>query len=305
MMSYDRTVPAFLRDIQQQQQQQDRTLLPKPSSSGGGGGGSRGGCQSMSCNELESAWFWGGKYASCPGGLCDAYDDDSSSGGSGGGSGGSDDSSGGGGGDDDTSYYDDDDTTTTTTTTSESKDYDDYYDDPYSTFDISDCTAYSNTWLWDLTLTCDPDDLENLTNCQCSTAQNLFDAGIIECADTENSSSSPPACPADCTVCQTCMVLLGCPDIYPKNTSNNLRHAHVSTAGKFAMMTMLASAVGVGVALVLQRVNHRNEVKNLGKSQSLPAALIGAGNNNNNNGGVTRCEVNQETGKTVWLAPIS
>ena len=142
------------------------------------------------------------------------------------------------------SYYDDDTTTTTTTTTSESKDYDDYYDDPYSTFDISDCTAYSNTWLWDLTLTCDPDDLENLTNCQCSTAQNLFDAGIIECA--ENSSSSPPACPADCTVCQTCMVLLGCPDIYPKNTSNNLRHSqhHVSTAGKFAMMTMLASAVG-------------------------------------------------------------
>ena len=83
------------------------------------------------------------------------------------------------------------------------------------------------------------------------------------------------------------------------------------------MMTMLASAVGVGVALVLQRVNHRNEVKNLGKSQSLPAALIGANTctNNNNGGGrsqhrgatvtPTRCEVNQETGKTVWLAPIS
>ena len=84
------------------------------------------------------------------------------------------------------------------------------------------------------------------------------------------------------------------------------------------MMTMLASAVGVGVALVLQRVNHRNEVKNLGKSQSLPAALIGNTCKNtctNNNGGrsqrrgatvtPTRCEVNQETGKTVWLAPIS
>ena len=167
--------------------------------------------------------------------------------------------------------------------------------------------------------------MENLTNCQCSTAENLFDAGIIECADAEdvNSNNSPPACPADCTVCQTCMVLLGCPDVYPKNTNTNANTKHhvlSSPAGKFAMMTMLASAVGVGVALVLQRVNHRNEVKNLGKSQSLPAALIGTNTCNNtctnNNGGgrsqhrgatvtPTRCEVNQETGKTVWLAPIS
>ena len=115
----------------------------------------------------------------------------------------------------------------------------------------SDCAAYSNTWLWDLTLTCDPNDLENLTDCQCSTAQGLFDSGILTCA--EAGDPSPPACPADCTVCQTCLVLLGCPDIYPKTTTSNnnfnfARLHNVGPAGKFAMMTMLASAVGVGVA---------------------------------------------------------
>ena len=72
---------------------------------------------------------------------------------------------------------------------------------------------------------------------------------------------------------------------------------------KFAMMTMVASAVGVGVALVLKKVHHRHSVKNVGKSQSLPAALIGADKNGGD--GVMRYDVNQETVKTVWLAPIS
>ena len=104
-------------------------------------------------------------------------------------------------------------------------------------------------------------------------------------------------------------MLLGCEDIY--NTSANRSSTdRLSPAGKFAMMTVLASAVGVGVALVLRgsggRFAGNRDRQNVGKSQSLPAALLTTphdkGNDNNN---VTRCDVNEETGKTVWLAPIS
>jgi hypothetical protein len=60
---------------------------------------------------------------------------------------------------------------------------------------------------------CGPD-LEDLSGCKCPTAGDLLAGGTITCASVSEKNGSPPACPKDCPVCEFCMVLEGCEDIY-------------------------------------------------------------------------------------------
>lgn len=106
-----------------------------------------------------------------------------------------------------------------------------------SDFDISDCGSYSNEWyvrccfslvtsqgkltrcllhllrLTELAKYCG-DDLEDLSGCECPPARKLLADGTLACATENELGMSPPACPEDCPVCEFCMVLEGCADIY-------------------------------------------------------------------------------------------
>jgi hypothetical protein len=48
--------------------------------------------------------------------------------------------------------------------------------------------------------------------CKCPTAAALLANGTIECATV--ATMSPPACPYNCPVCEVCVVVSGCPNIY-------------------------------------------------------------------------------------------
>lgn len=58
------------------------------------------------------------------------------------------------------------------------------------------------------------DDLEDLSGCECPPARELLADGTLVCATGNELGVSPPACPEDCPVCEFCMVLEGCEDIY-------------------------------------------------------------------------------------------
>ena len=57
-------------------------------------------------------------------------------------------------------------------------------------------------------------DLDDLSKCECPSAGDLLEEGILTCANPDQKNKSPPACPKGCSVCEFCMVLEGCEDIY-------------------------------------------------------------------------------------------
>lgn len=66
-------------------------------------------------------------------------------------------------------------------------------------FHIDNCESYSLDWLMDLTSTCN-DYPATDKGCECSSAQELFTAGVFTCQ----------SCPEKCSVCETCLSLLNC-----------------------------------------------------------------------------------------------
>mmetsp|Transcript_20701 Transcript_20701/g.22162 ORF Transcript_20701/g.22162 Transcript_20701/m.22162 type:complete len:512 (+) Transcript_20701:456-1991(+) len=82
--------------------------------------------------------------------------------------------------------------------------------DPIDDFDIEACDTYDNLWLWDLSLSCDMTggDL-SLGGCNCTFAEELRDNGLLTCNDAT-------LCPENCSICTTCMSLLGCDVAPPK-----------------------------------------------------------------------------------------
>ena len=48
-------------------------------------------------------------------------------------------------------------------------------------------------------------------DCECPTAGTLLKAGVLKCADSLTSSY---ACPEECEVCQVCLIVIGCKNIY-------------------------------------------------------------------------------------------
>jgi hypothetical protein len=58
------------------------------------------------------------------------------------------------------------------------------------------------------------DNLDDLSACECPPARELLADGTLVCASKSQLGMSPPACPEGCPVCEFCMVLEGCEDIY-------------------------------------------------------------------------------------------
>jgi len=114
--------------------------------------------------------------------------------------------------------------------------------DPYTSFNISNCNSYKDFWLWDLSLTCQN---SNLKACQCVTASNLMAMGKLSCPD---GSAKAPYCPKDCSICQTCLSMLNCKTpVAPTTPTTKVAQA---VKGTSAMPFLIAVAVGIlmGVA---------------------------------------------------------
>ncbi|CAB9520393.1 expressed unknown protein [Seminavis robusta] len=84
-------------------------------------------------------------------------------------------------------------------------------ENPMESFNIAECSTYSNLWVWDLSFSCDSD--KSLDNCECSFTEQLMEQQMITCDDMED-------CPRNCPVCKTCFQLVGCapvPNIFQRN----------------------------------------------------------------------------------------
>eukprot|EP00934_Nitzschia_sp_Nitz4_P005319 Nitzschia sp. Nitz4//scaffold39_size137210//72656//74762//NITZ4_003205-RA/size137210-augustus-gene-0.190-mRNA-1//-1//CDS//3329550401//5309//frame0 len=73
--------------------------------------------------------------------------------------------------------------------------------DPYTGFNVTQCSTYSNLWLWDLAMSCE--DESTYEGCNCTFAEELSSMGLLSCDDADQ-------CTDDCPVCKVCMSVLGC-----------------------------------------------------------------------------------------------
>jgi hypothetical protein len=66
------------------------------------------------------------------------------------------------------------------------------------------CETYENLWIWDLAFSCNgTDDNDSTNGCNCSFAEELVANGLLGCDDAQY-------CPNNCTVCATCLDIMGC-----------------------------------------------------------------------------------------------
>lgn len=206
-------------------------------------------CTSYTCSQLESAWNFPGDIPECPGKNCTFSSTSGTSSGS--------------SGDDDTGNDDI---------------YDDTVDDAIEEiidFSVGNCTAYSNYWLWDLALTCDSE--KNLTNCECTTAAILMSEGQLQCP---NGTDTAPYCPKGCSICDTCLTLLGCSETQPSSPFS----------GRFSMSMwayIIAAVAGILLGVAAMMVHSKKEEKPL-EENLVDGAVPPAGDQDN-----------------VWLAPVS
>ena len=114
---------------------------------------------------------------------------------------------------------------------------------PLMYFNISDCGSYANMWIWDLAMTCS-DSSMNQTDCQCTSAEILMQYGKLYCPSTED-----PVCPDNCSVCHTCMELLGCSSPDDAQDGQYLPPEQV-LLGDGASSTILPLALGIAAAIL-------------------------------------------------------
>jgi len=86
-----------------------------------------------------------------------------------------------------------------------------------SAFDLQECESYGFEWLIELATTCVLREQRvvytaNYTNCECESANKLFDEGFITCDDV---------CPDDCVACNSCFELRCDLNTTPPATTNS------------------------------------------------------------------------------------
>lgn len=110
--------------------------------------------------------------------------------------------------------------------------------DPYRAFDITQCDTYTDLWTWDLTMSCGAG--SGSDECSCTFAEQLMDMAILSCDDRVD-------CPANCSICNKCLRLLGC--------SNTLVHMGPLTAGKgtISAAVFLTALLSAGVCFARRR----------------------------------------------------
>jgi len=114
---------------------------------------------------------------------------------------------------------------------------------PLMYFNISDCETYANMWVWDLAMTCS-DSSMNQTDCKCTSAEILMQYGELYCPSTED-----PVCPDNCSVCHTCMELLGCSSPDDAQDGQYLPPEQV-LLGDGMSSTILPLALGIAAAIL-------------------------------------------------------
>jgi len=127
--------------------------------------------------------------------------------------------------------------------TNDGADEEDDVPSPLMYFNISDCETYANMWVWDLAMTCS-DSSMNQTDCQCTSAEILMQYGELYCPSTED-----PVCPDNCSVCHTCMELLGCSSPDDAQDGQYLPPEQV-LLGDGMSSTILPLALGIAVAIL-------------------------------------------------------
>merc|ERR1712157_575646 len=124
--------------------------------------------------------------------------------------------------------------------------------------------------------------LSTLEGCQCTFAEEIYKEGSISCA---SSSSSSTACPEDCSVCQTCMTIIGCDTIYGSTQKGLLNF----------IPYFIACSIGLGLSAMIlysSKESQRRRRRN---------------NNNNTNNHVSVNEITKKEAKRkhqTWLAPM-
>jgi len=108
----------------------------------------------------------------------------------------------------------------------------------------------------------------------------LLESGDIQCPD---GTDDAPYCPSGCSICDTCLTLLGCAETRPENKFRK------SFSGGI-LWYMLAAALGVLLGLVAMSI-HRNS-NNEGK-KPLEENLV------------ERRAGNSEDDGWLWLVPVT
>lgn len=146
-----------------------------------------------------------------------------------------------------------------------------YNDDASNqTFDLNNCSTYSNYWLWDLNLSCQ--NSTSYDDCECTSAAMMLESGELQCPD---GSESNPYCPLGCSICDTCLKLLGCAETRPENPFRTL-----FTLG--LLWYAFAALLGVVLGIIAMTI-HRRASQPTSMQQSL---MIPSDDEN------------------VWLAPV-
>ncbi len=250
-------------------------------------------CLNYSCDELASMWKFPGDMPDCPGLNCNGSSSSSSSSGSSSSSSGSSSSSssgssssssGSGGGSGGGGYYggnggngggnggngNDDENNGG----NQSNNNNNYGDDDGETFQLNDCSSYSDYWMWDLNLSC-----QNSTNyegCECTTAAMMLESGNLQCPDGTNDN---PYCPAGCSICETCLTLLGCAETRPENPFRPLFNLNL-------IWYALAALLGIVLGIIAMSV-HKKGANAKPLQESLVAGSASPAGDDN-----------------VWLAPV-
>ena len=138
---------------------------------------------------------------------------------------------------------------------------------------MTDCSTYSDYWMWDLNLSCQ--NSTTFDDCECTTAAMMLDSGDLVCPET---SDDAPYCPSGCRICDTCLTLLGCAETRPENPFRRIFSMNM-------LWYALAAFAGVVLGIIAMSVHRKKAAQPKPLQENLVSADAGDDN--------------------VWLAPVS
>ena len=129
--------------------------------------------------------------------------------------------------------------------------------------------------MWDLNLSC-----QNSTNyegCECTTAAMMLESGNLQCPDGTDDN---PYCPRGCSICETCLTLLGCAETRPENPIRKIFDMNL-------WWYLLAAILGILLGIIAMSVHKKSQAAKPLQQSLVDGATTPAGDDN------------------VWLAPVT
>jgi len=105
----------------------------------------------------------------------------------------------------------------------------------------------------------------------------MMEAGTLVCPDL---AEDPTYCPSGCSICDTCLTLLGCAQTRPENPLREMFNLTM-------LLYILAAVVGIILGIMAMTVNKRNKAEKPLNENLVDGAGAPGGDDN------------------VWLAPVS